>query len=343
MNHKPRVLIFTGDGKGKTTAALGMALRASGHGLRSCVVQFIKGDTSAGEIAAVAASTMIEIHTTGLGFLPPADDPRFAAHRAAAQAGLRKAAEIVASGRFFMVVLDEICLAVACGLLDEQEVVELVARAAPNTCLVLTGREATPALIDLADTVTEMRMREARAAGGANGPEGSRAMKSACPRVVIAGTGSGVGKTSLALGLARRLARQGLRVQTFKVGPDFLDPTYLALASGRTCYNLDGWMTSRAYVGELFARATAGADIAIVEGAMGMFDGASPSTLEGSTAEIALWLGARCCCWSTPTERPAAWPPRSRALPDSSPASAWRESLPTRAAPRGTARGLGNH
>ncbi len=70
-------------------------------------------------------------------------------------------------------------------------------------------------------------------------------MRAACPRLVIAGTGSGVGKTSLALGLARWLARQGLRVQTFKVGPDFLDPSYLAMASGRTCYNLDGWMTSR--------------------------------------------------------------------------------------------------
>jgi cobyrinic acid a,c-diamide synthase len=110
--------------------------------------------------------------------------------------------------------------------------------------------------------------------------------------LVIAGTGSGVGKTSLTLGLARLLARRGLRVQTFKVGPDFLDPTYLALASGRTCYNLDGWMTSREYVGQLFARATADADIALVEGVMGMFDGASASSLEGSTAEIAQWLSA---------------------------------------------------
>ena len=112
------------------------------------------------------------------------------------------------------------------------------------------------------------------------------------PSLVIAATGSGVGKTSLTLGLARCLARQGLRVQTFKVGPDFLDPSYLALASGRTCYNLDGWMTSRDYVSRLFARATADADIALVEGVMGLFDGASPHTLEGSTAEIALWLGA---------------------------------------------------
>lgn len=117
-------------------------------------------------------------------------------------------------------------------------------------------------------------------------------MKATCPRLVIAGTGSGVGKTSLVLGLARCLARRGLRVQTFKVGPDFLDPTYLALASGRTCYNLDGWMTSRDYVRRLFARASADADLALVEGVMGLFDGASATALEGSTAEVAQWLEA---------------------------------------------------
>jgi cobyrinic acid a,c-diamide synthase len=109
---------------------------------------------------------------------------------------------------------------------------------------------------------------------------------------VIAATGSGVGKTSLTLGLARALVRRGLRVRTFKVGPDFLDPTYLAMASGRTCYNLDGWMTSAEYVGRLFARATADADLALVEGVMGLFCGASPDGLEGSTAEIALALDA---------------------------------------------------
>ena len=113
-----------------------------------------------------------------------------------------------------------------------------------------------------------------------------------CPRLVIAATGSGVGKTSLTLGLARALVRRGLKVQTFKVGPDFLDPSYLAMASGRTCYNLDGWMTSASYVGRLFARATADADLALVEGVMGLFCGASPEGLEGSTAEIALALDA---------------------------------------------------
>ncbi len=113
-----------------------------------------------------------------------------------------------------------------------------------------------------------------------------------CPRLVVAGTASGVGKTSLVLGIIRALARQGLRVQTFKVGPDFLDPTYLARASGQTCYNLDAWMSSPEYVRRLFARAAADADLAVIEGVMGLFDGASPDALEGSTAEIASLLRA---------------------------------------------------
>ncbi len=112
------------------------------------------------------------------------------------------------------------------------------------------------------------------------------------PRIVIAGTHSGVGKTSLTLGIVALLKRRGLRVQAFKVGPDYLDPTYLALASGRPCYNLDGWMMGEAYVRQLFARAIANADVAVVEGVMGLFDGADPASPEGSTAEIARWLEA---------------------------------------------------
>ena len=119
-----------------------------------------------------------------------------------------------------------------------------------------------------------------------------RAQLRSCPRLVVAGTASGTGKTSVTIGLVCALKQRGLRVQTFKVGPDFLDPSYLALASGRPCYNLDGWMCGREYVKLLFARATRDADVSVIEGVMGMFDGADATTLSGSTAEIAIWLDA---------------------------------------------------
>jgi len=151
-----RILIFTGDGKGKTTAALGMALRAAGHGMRACVVQFIKSAGS-GEHQAVRGLSGIEILRTGLRFLPPADDPAFARHKEAAGDGLKKTGAAIASGHFDVVVLDEICLAVAEGLLDESRVIETLRQARANQVIVLTGRHATQNLIDLADTVTEMR------------------------------------------------------------------------------------------------------------------------------------------------------------------------------------------
>jgi cobyrinic acid a,c-diamide synthase len=113
-----------------------------------------------------------------------------------------------------------------------------------------------------------------------------------CPTLVIAGTHSGSGKTSLTLALIRMLTRRGLAVQTFKAGPDFLDPTYLALASGRPCYNLDGWMSGKEHVCRLFEGAAADADCALIEGVMGLYDGADTATDEGSTAQIARWLGA---------------------------------------------------
>jgi cobyrinic acid a,c-diamide synthase len=109
---------------------------------------------------------------------------------------------------------------------------------------------------------------------------------------MIAGTGSGVGKTTVTVALLRSLARRGLAVSAFKVGPDFLDPTYLAIASGRPCHNLDGWMMGTAYAAELFERASRGADLAVVEGVMGLYDGSSPTSAAGSAAEIARLLAA---------------------------------------------------
>lgn len=109
--------------------------------------------------------------------------------------------------------------------------------------------------------------------------------------LVIAGTHSGVGKTSVSMALMAALSRRGLVVQGFKVGPDFIDPGFHTAACGRPSRTLDGWMLDRRTNHRLFARAAARADVAIVEGMMGLFDGASASDESGSTAEMAKWLG----------------------------------------------------
>jgi cobyrinic acid a,c-diamide synthase len=112
------------------------------------------------------------------------------------------------------------------------------------------------------------------------------------PRLVIAGTHSGVGKTSISLGIMSAMKSRGLRVQPFKVGPDYLDPCWHRLATGRASYNLDTWMLTPEYVQRLFRQKTRDADIAIIEGVMGLFDGASTTALQGSTAEISRLLNA---------------------------------------------------
>lgn len=112
------------------------------------------------------------------------------------------------------------------------------------------------------------------------------------PRLVIAGTASGVGKTTIVSGLSRALRQRGLRVAVFKVGPDYLDPTYHAAAAGSPSHTLDGWMMGREAVLNTFKAVTADKDIAVIEGVMGLFDGASVSSEEGSTAEVAKWLKA---------------------------------------------------
>jgi cobyrinic acid a,c-diamide synthase len=107
-------------------------------------------------------------------------------------------------------------------------------------------------------------------------------------RIVVAGTGSGAGKTTVTLGLMKAFADSGLRVQGFKCGPDYIDPTYHTAATGTPSRNLDSWMTSPDAVREIFMRASEGADISVIEGVMGLYDGKDPLSNTGSTAEIAM-------------------------------------------------------
>lgn len=107
-------------------------------------------------------------------------------------------------------------------------------------------------------------------------------------RLVIAGTGSGVGKTTLTIGIMAALQKKGYTVQGFKCGPDYIDPTYHTAVTGRTSRNLDSWMFEHDIVREILNKASVGADISIIEGVMGFFDGKNPLSNTGSTAEISM-------------------------------------------------------
>lgn len=107
-------------------------------------------------------------------------------------------------------------------------------------------------------------------------------------RLVIAGTGSNVGKTTLTLGIMAALQKKGLTVQGFKCGPDYIDPTYHSAVTGRTSRNLDSWMFSNEVVRDIVARNSKDSDISIIEGVMGFYDGKNPTSNVGSAADVSI-------------------------------------------------------
>ncbi|SEN12398.1 cobyrinate a,c-diamide synthase [Lihuaxuella thermophila] len=117
-------------------------------------------------------------------------------------------------------------------------------------------------------------------------------MSEARPRIVIAGTGSGAGKTTVTLGLMAAFQKRGLKVQGFKAGPDYIDPSYHTAVTGRPSRNLDTWMLTPNRMKEIFLNGSREADLSIIEGVMGLYDGKDPLSDRGSTAEIAILLNS---------------------------------------------------
>ncbi len=151
------VQVYTGNGKGKTTASLGLSVRAAGHGLRVYILQFMKGSTVYGELeSARRLAPELTIEQVGRDTFVSRSHPD-PVDVALAQAGFEKAREIVLSGDYDLVVLDEINCAVDFALVPLDDVKELIRLKPRHTELVLTGRSVHPEIVELADLVTEMR------------------------------------------------------------------------------------------------------------------------------------------------------------------------------------------
>ena len=156
---KGLLIVYTGGGKGKTTAALGLALRASGYGRKICMVQFIKGSWHYGEMdSAALLGPNFELVPAGRGFVGIVDDtsPR-ADHERAARDALDEARRRISSDAYDLVILDEINYAVGLGLVGIGDVLDAVRRRPARLDVVLTGNGAREELIEAADLVTEMR------------------------------------------------------------------------------------------------------------------------------------------------------------------------------------------
>jgi len=152
------VIVYTGNGKGKTTAALGMVLRAVGYNLKICMIQFIKGSWHYGELdSSKRLEPEFELITAGKGFVGIIDDksPR-EEHEKMAQEALRISKEKIQSGKYDIIILDEVNYAINLDLIDVNDVLDLINSKPSNLNLVLTGNYARPKIVEASDLVTEM-------------------------------------------------------------------------------------------------------------------------------------------------------------------------------------------
>ena len=159
MERKGLVIVNTGNGKGKTTAALGLALRAVGQGMKVSMVQFIKGGWKYGELKGIKMlAPNVELHTVGEGFVGILDDNKeFEEHQKSAREGIIFAREKINSGEYDLVILDELNVALDLNLVSHDDVETLLSEKNEDQHLVITGRGAPEWLVERADLVTEMK------------------------------------------------------------------------------------------------------------------------------------------------------------------------------------------
>lgn len=163
MNEKQEkiglVVVYTGDGKGKTTAALGICIRAVGYDMSIAIVQFVKGSWHCGELDGIKKlSPNVELFTGGKGFVGISDDDLpHEEHVKAARDTFKFAEELIESGKYDIVILDELNVAVSLGLINIGDVLSLLDKKPDKMDIVITGRDAHKDLIERADLVTEMK------------------------------------------------------------------------------------------------------------------------------------------------------------------------------------------
>ena len=159
MSEKGLVIVYTGNGKGKTTAALGMALRAIGYDHKVCMLQFIKGSWHYGEMdSSKKLEPNFELIAVGKGFVGILDDnsPREEHEKYAAEA-VRICREKIFSEKYDVIILDEVNYAITLGLIDVQEIIKIIKEKPSELDLELTGRDVKEEIVELADLVTEMK------------------------------------------------------------------------------------------------------------------------------------------------------------------------------------------
>jgi cob(I)alamin adenosyltransferase len=152
---KGLIIVHTGDGKGKTTAALGIALRACGYGMKVIMLQFFKGKWKYGELRSAPKLGTFEIQPMGQGFTWESKDVEV--DKAMVREAWQAAKEKILSGNYDVVILDEINYALSYGFLPVADIVEFLRKKPPMLHVILTGRDAKPEIVEIADLVTEMR------------------------------------------------------------------------------------------------------------------------------------------------------------------------------------------